>query len=43
MEGLLHDIKPYFIIHKDYNLGEDIDSVIARDVSKRKSFHDYLA
>lgn len=42
MEGLLHDIKPYFIIHKDYNLGEDIDSVIARDALKRKSFHDYL-
>lgn len=42
LDELLHEIRPYFIIHHNYKLGDDIDDVIENDTVKRKSFHEYV-
>lgn len=42
LESLLHDIRPYFYIHRDYILGGDIDSIIKGYVAKRRSFYDFV-
>lgn len=42
LEELLHEIRPYFHIHKDYELGNDIDSIIEQEAAKRHSFYDFV-
>ncbi len=42
LDELLHEIRPYFIIHRDYKLGDDIDAIIENDTAKHKTFREYV-